>query len=185
MGLEGLGTISLVLTVVGERLELARLRAHGQVALAAFGMAVAAYVGALLLMVLDEGLGMRLSGAGMVALALWLLRYDMALMTVRREGLPRFVAVCLLAGYVWLGIGGAWFEYEHTAAGVDFGTGFGQRLDWLDEAVSGMSTLLAGETVHADLQGVCAGMNNIIAKLPATLPNSHVISSAGCSQRNQ
>lgn len=41
--------------------------------------------------------------------------------------------------------------------------------------------LLAGETVHADQQGICAGMNTIIATLPQTLPNSYVISSAGCS----
>ena len=43
--------------------------------------------------------------------------------------------------------------------------------------------LLAGETVHADQQGVCAGMNKIIAKLPETLPNSYVISSAGCPHK--
>ena len=41
--------------------------------------------------------------------------------------------------------------------------------------------LLAGETVHADQQGICAGMNAIIATLPQTLPNSYVISSAGCA----
>ncbi len=41
--------------------------------------------------------------------------------------------------------------------------------------------LLAGETVNADQQGICAGMNVIIATLPQTLPNSHVISSAGCA----
>ena len=41
--------------------------------------------------------------------------------------------------------------------------------------------LLAGETVHADQQGICAGMNAIIATLPQTLPNSYVISSAGCT----
>jgi hypothetical protein len=41
--------------------------------------------------------------------------------------------------------------------------------------------LLAGETVHADQQGICAGMNTIIATLPQTLPNSVVISSAGCA----
>jgi lysophospholipase L1-like esterase len=41
--------------------------------------------------------------------------------------------------------------------------------------------LLAGETVNADQKGVCAGMNTIIAKLPKTLPNSYVISSAGCT----
>jgi len=43
--------------------------------------------------------------------------------------------------------------------------------------------LLAGETVHADQKGDCAGMNKIIAKLPETLPNSHVISSAGCPHK--
>jgi alpha-L-arabinofuranosidase len=41
--------------------------------------------------------------------------------------------------------------------------------------------LLAGETVNADQQGVCAGMNKIIAELPKTLANSYVISSAGCT----
>lgn len=40
--------------------------------------------------------------------------------------------------------------------------------------------LLAGETVNADQGGVCAGFNQIMATLPQTLPNSYVISSAGC-----
>lgn len=40
--------------------------------------------------------------------------------------------------------------------------------------------LLAGEVVHADQGGVCASMNNIIATLPQTIPNSHIISSSGC-----
>ena len=39
---------------------------------------------------------------------------------------------------------------------------------------------LAGETVNADQQGVCAGFNKIMALLPKTLPNSYVVSSAGC-----
>src|SRR4029453_1557886 len=50
--------------------------------------------------------GMRLSGVGMVLLACWLLRYDLARRTVRQTGLTRFIAVCLLSGYVWLGLGG-------------------------------------------------------------------------------
>jgi len=41
--------------------------------------------------------------------------------------------------------------------------------------------LLAGETVNADQNGICAGMNAIIATLPKALPNSYVISSAGCA----
>ena len=40
--------------------------------------------------------------------------------------------------------------------------------------------LLAGELVNADQQGRCASMNNIIDKLPDEIPDSYVISSAGC-----
>lgn len=50
-------------------------------------------------------------------------------------------------GRAILGIGGAWMEAEHTAHGIDFGTGFGQRLDWLDESVAAMRALLDGEHV--------------------------------------
>ena len=41
--------------------------------------------------------------------------------------------------------------------------------------------LLAGEVVHADQGGVCAGMNSIIATLPQIILNSYVISSSGCT----
>ncbi len=41
--------------------------------------------------------------------------------------------------------------------------------------------LLAGELVNADQGGVCASMNNIIARLPQTIPNAYVISSKGCT----
>ena len=40
-------------------------------------------------------------------------------------------------GRAMFGLGGAWFEDEHRAFGIDFGSGFGQRLDWLAEAVAG------------------------------------------------
>jgi hypothetical protein len=96
----------LVLTITGERLELARLRIHGRAAYSTFIVAAALYIGALLFMVLDAALGVRLSGVGMLALTVWLLRYDIARMTIKRPGLPRFVAACLLAGYAWLGVAG-------------------------------------------------------------------------------
>jgi alkanesulfonate monooxygenase SsuD/methylene tetrahydromethanopterin reductase-like flavin-dependent oxidoreductase (luciferase family) len=53
-------------------------------------------------------------------------------------------------GRAYLGLGGAWFEREHEAFGIDFGTGVGQRLDWLDEAVGIIRRLLDGETVTHD-----------------------------------
>jgi len=52
-------------------------------------------------------------------------------------------------GRAILGIGGAWMEPEHTAHGIDFGTGFGQRLDWMDESVGAMRQLLDGETISS------------------------------------
>jgi alkanesulfonate monooxygenase SsuD/methylene tetrahydromethanopterin reductase-like flavin-dependent oxidoreductase (luciferase family) len=50
-------------------------------------------------------------------------------------------------GRAILGMGGAWFRYEHTAHGIDFGASPGERLAWLDEAVGDMRRLLDGETV--------------------------------------
>lgn len=44
--------------------------------------------------------------------------------------------------------------------------------------------LLAGEMVNADQGGALAGMNAIIAKLPETLLNAHVISSKGCEAKS-
>ncbi len=49
-----------------------------------------------------------------------------------------------------LGIGGGWFGREHEAFGIDFGAGFGERLDRLDEAVGLIRRLLDGETVTHD-----------------------------------
>ncbi|HTX17024.1 MAG TPA: sialate O-acetylesterase [Bacteroidota bacterium] len=43
--------------------------------------------------------------------------------------------------------------------------------------------LLAGEVVNTDQQGACGGMNKLIDELPKTIPNSYVISSAGCPAR--
>jgi len=52
-------------------------------------------------------------------------------------------------GRMNLGIGGAWFETEHTAFGIEFGSGFGERLDWFDEAVEVMRTMLPGGPASA------------------------------------
>jgi F420-dependent oxidoreductase-like protein len=56
----------------------------------------------------------------------------------------------LSGGRFILGLGGGWFEREHDAFGLDFGTGFGERLDQLDEAAGLIRRLLDGETVDHD-----------------------------------
>ena len=50
-------------------------------------------------------------------------------------------------GRAIMGLGGAWFELEHQAHGIEFGSGFGQRLDWLDESVGAIRTVLDGGEV--------------------------------------
>jgi len=50
-------------------------------------------------------------------------------------------------GRAILGIGGAWFEQEHTEYGIEFGASPGTRLTWMDEAAGAMRSLLDGETV--------------------------------------
>ena len=48
------------------------------------------------------------------------------------------------SGRAIAGLGGAWMEPEHQAAGIDFGSGFGQRLDWMEETADALETLFAG-----------------------------------------
>lgn len=44
--------------------------------------------------------------------------------------------------------------------------------------------LLAGEMVHEDQGGALAGMNAIVGQLPDVLDNSYIISSSGCSDKD-
>ncbi len=70
--------------------------------------------------------------------------------TFRNPGVVAKTAATLdhiSGGRAILGIGGAWMELEHQAHGIDFGSGFGQRLDWLDESVAAMRTVLDGGSV--------------------------------------
>jgi len=94
-----------ILTIAGERLELSRFLPPSPIARRAFAAILAVIVAGLL----GAGLpwGSPVFGGGLIALSLWLVKQDIARRTVRNKGLTRFIAVCLLSGYVWLGVGGA------------------------------------------------------------------------------
>lgn len=102
----------LVFTIIGERLELARVALLTRASVRAFGAGGAAFAAGLMLTAVSgraAEAGVRLAGAGLVALALWGARYDVARRTVKIAGVTRFMAVCLLTGYVWLAAAGlAW-----------------------------------------------------------------------------
>lgn len=102
----------LVLTIAGERLELSRLTRLSTFSRAVFFTAVGDFLFALGGGLFAFDYSVRLSAVALITLALWLLRYDIAWRTIRQIGLPRYMAVCLLSGYIWLGIGGSlWFLF--------------------------------------------------------------------------
>ncbi len=93
----------LVLTIAGERLELSRYVPHPRHA----SGSLALVLGLLLLaLALPTGRDAQVFGVALLGLVLWLWRYDLARRTVRQQGLTRFVAVALLAGYVQLAVAG-------------------------------------------------------------------------------
>jgi len=104
----------LVLTIAGERLELSRFMPPSATALRWFAL-----ITALLLLALAGSLvalwqsapatnwAVQAFGVGLLALAAWLARCDIARRTVRQRGLTRYIALCLLSGYGWLALGGA------------------------------------------------------------------------------
>jgi hypothetical protein len=96
----------LVLTIAGERLELSRMLRLSVLHYLMFLLAVSLLLAGLLLLTTGFGYGGRVIGVGMLALAWWLLQYDIARRTVWQTGFTRFIAICLLSGYVWLGVGG-------------------------------------------------------------------------------
>jgi alkanesulfonate monooxygenase SsuD/methylene tetrahydromethanopterin reductase-like flavin-dependent oxidoreductase (luciferase family) len=78
--------------------------------------------------------------------------------TLRNPGLTAKMTTTLdhvSGGRMILGIGAAWFAREHAAFGFDFGSGFGERLDRLAEAVPLIRRLLAGEIVTHDGRFYC------------------------------
>lgn len=109
-----------VLTIAAERLEMTRLtRRHpaaNPVLLVVLAMLLlgAAWSG------FDALAGGTLYGLALVALAVWLGLFDIARRTVLAHGLSRYMAVCLLLGYAWLGLAGqAWWGTAWGCPGRD------------------------------------------------------------------
>jgi hypothetical protein len=91
----------LVLTIAGERLELSRFRSLPRGTRLLLFFAIGVFVLGLSRISVSEP-GSRVAGAGLMAIALWLLRWDIAWRTIHIPGLSRFMAASLLSGYCWL-----------------------------------------------------------------------------------
>lgn len=96
----------LVLTIAGERLELSRVVQLTHTARALFTAAAAVFSIGAITAIGAYQTGSRIVGAALLGLAAWLALYDVTRRTVRQRGVTRYMAACLLAGYVWLGVAG-------------------------------------------------------------------------------
>ncbi len=74
-------------------------------------------------------------------------------------------------GRAILGVGGAWFEEEHQDFGIEFGSGFPERLRWLGEALPIMRGMLDGtEPTATGLRYAARQARNLPAPVQARLP---------------
>jgi hypothetical protein len=96
----------LILTIAGERLELGRLLSHPRIVQRIFNYIIAIFLSGLVILLGLPETGIPITGAAMIALAAWLFVFDIARRTVRKPGMPRYTAICLLLGYFWLVVSG-------------------------------------------------------------------------------
>jgi len=95
----------LVLTIAGERLELSRFLPPSSSSKTAFIAIITLFLIGAISATLSKDLNVQTLSAASLALALWLLRQDVARHTIKQKGLTRFIAVCMVSGYVWLLVG--------------------------------------------------------------------------------
>lgn len=152
----------LVLTIVGERLELSRFLAPLRGRHAGFAAAVGPYLLGLLVGLVWPGLGWAISGVGMIGMSIWLVIHDLARQTIRGKGLTRFVASCLLSGYFWLALGGVLALLNVLILPVSHGSGWG----WIDHAP--MAGLAYDGMLHSVLLGFVFAM--IFGHAPIIFP---------------
>ena len=96
----------LMLTIVGERLELNRLLPQNLKATLMFWTGIAFMIVGMVITPIHFTLGVRGIALGWILAGIWLLRHDITRHTIKSTGLARFIAVSLIAGYVWMVIGG-------------------------------------------------------------------------------
>lgn len=97
----------LVLTIMGERLELSRVLRPSQLQNILFGSLVVVLLAGVIIVTFNGQVGTRLSGASLLLMGVWSARNDLAWRNLRHKlPLTRYIAWCLVPGFVWLGIGG-------------------------------------------------------------------------------
>lgn len=95
----------LILTVVGERIELSRMVQTSDSKRSQAGVLSIIFMLGLLIHVMWTYTGVIIAASSLIILAVWLLRNDLARFTIKQTGLPKYMAFCLLSGFIWLIVG--------------------------------------------------------------------------------
>jgi hypothetical protein len=95
----------VVLTIGGERLELARVAMGPRAGQVLVLLSLALVAGAVAALLWPRP-GSLILGAALLALVGRLAAHDVARRTVRATGAARYMAACMLAGYFWLAVAG-------------------------------------------------------------------------------
>lgn len=106
----------ILLTIMGERLELSRIAVIKSAPLMALSTAVLAMAISTLII---PATGYRLLGLTLIALITWLGVNDPATRTRNVPGLPRYMAVLLMTGYAWLLVPASiWLVFGQVTSGT-------------------------------------------------------------------
>lgn len=99
----------LVMTIAAERLEMTRLMRRRPSASVTLHAVLSLLLGGAAWSGMAPRAGGLIYGTALVLLAAWLVIFDVARRTVFAHDISRYMAVCLLGGYAWLGVAGvAW-----------------------------------------------------------------------------
>jgi len=91
-----------LLTIFGERLELNRIMRPPKKARTAFAILISLWMATLPVVHFSRYAAWLINSSLLIAIAAWLIRYDVARKTIQSREWTRYSAWCLLTGYGWL-----------------------------------------------------------------------------------
>ncbi len=103
-----------LLVITAERVELMKFLPVGNGLKVLLVSLLALYIAGILFSF--HGPGYKISGVSLIAISLWLMRYDMVGISIKKEGLAKFVGTSLLAGYIAMLLTGVFFIVLHNQA---------------------------------------------------------------------
>jgi len=100
----------ILLTVFGERLELSKFLPKSKLKMNTMFISIAVYMTGMVIPY--HTVGRLFTGIGLIFMALWLFKYDIARKSAKARGMPKFTGTLLLAGYFWLLLCGLLMIFE-------------------------------------------------------------------------